>query len=296
VSQNGYKSLSNCLIRISRRDFVAEFNSSGLFRSSHFHHNCCCERTSIPASHTWHFNNQAGHLSGVRPIKICLFELGAAGHLTLDEQHRVQHALRAEANQRCGVAAQFADYWSAEVQEQQQLLAKKLKKRDYPSYIRLLENCDQLMAFMVLRHPLPNNEYWHLVKELWLEDVLPIVNRPFWLEVFNSPRGERYLLMSKKENAILDALSDPIRIYRGAAPKYARGMSWTLDPKLAQRFADHLEVLWHGRVFTALVPKSKVLAYFQDRDESEIVIDPRRIRYEELVSESRVPEGPILLH
>ena len=45
------------------------------------------------------------------------------------------------------------------------------------------------------------------------------------------------MLLPNSTSDAVDRLPDPVRIYRGAQLKYARGMSWTTDPDTAAWFA-----------------------------------------------------------
>jgi hypothetical protein len=54
-------------------------------------------------------------------------------------------------------------------------------------------------------------------------------------------------------------------------------MSWTTDPDTAAWFAHRFG--HRGEVFTTTLAKRKILAYFDDRSEREVLIDPRRIRF-----------------
>jgi hypothetical protein len=57
-------------------------------------------------------------------------------------------------------------------------------------------------------------------------------------------------------------------------------MSWTVDPASARWFARRPGYPGEKIVLKTTVPKGKVLAYFSKRTESEVVIDPRRIKYQ----------------
>jgi hypothetical protein len=91
--------------------------------------------------------------------------------------------------------------------------------------------------------------------------------------------------MTAEEHAALATLPDPATPYRGItffpgdALKYARGMSWTDDLDIAAHFAFPYPEWLAGAVLKARVPRWRVLAYFQERGEHEVVIDPRGISY-----------------
>ena len=160
-------------------------------------------------------------------------------------------------------------------------------------WLRCLYTCearDRLGLFLSFKRRMSDADYWKVLSEIWTDTECPNVYRKYWLSLFMSPRSRRDCLMSDEEHAALAILPDPIRIYRGAEPKYRRGISWTTEANRAAWFADrNMRPL--GRtpnenrmVFTAVIQKRKVLAHFLDRDEAEIVIDPRRIQIQVLRS------------
>jgi hypothetical protein len=77
-----------------------------------------------------------------------------------------------------------------------------------------------------------------------------------------------------------DSLPPVIEIYRGCQRVRKRGLSWTTDVNVAQEFARAKRC--HNSVPTlvsALIPKQHVFGVFLDRNENEIVVDPRRLRH-----------------
>jgi hypothetical protein len=77
--------------------------------------------------------------------------------------------------------------------------------------------------------------------------------------------------MSPQEQATL-AMPDVLTVYRGARSSMRHGLSWTPEWTQAEWFANRCG----GRVYTATIRKSSVLAYLNDhRSENEIVADVR---------------------
>ena len=72
---------------------------------------------------------------------------------------------------------------------------------------------------------------------------------------------------------------EPLTLYRGALPGYARGMAWTTSQKRAVWYADRW-ALTTGRkafVYTVDAPHDAILATIPERKESDVIVDPRRI-------------------
>jgi hypothetical protein len=85
--------------------------------------------------------------------------------------------------------------------------------------------------------------------------------------------------LSEEAREWFDSLPAEIEIYRGCQRYRERGLSWTVDIKVAEGFA-------RGKrcrnsvptLVSALINKRHVFGVFIDRNESEIVVDPRRLR------------------
>lgn len=82
-----------------------------------------------------------------------------------------------------------------------------------------------------------------------------------------------------EERAWLDSMGPVIRVYRGCEAGRLRGLSWTTDLDVARGFAvSRRTVNKRPTLVSALIPKDHVLALFLDRQEYEVVVDPRRLR------------------
>lgn len=78
--------------------------------------------------------------------------------------------------------------------------------------------------------------------------------------------------------------AEPLQVYRGAPPPYARGMAWSTDIERARRFAERWTIIGRAAfVYTAVAQPDAVLAdidaLLEDggRGEHEIVVDPSRL-------------------
>jgi hypothetical protein len=73
-----------------------------------------------------------------------------------------------------------------------------------------------------------------------------------------------------------------VTIYRGGYPAtIGNGFAWTTDPKIAGKFATTLgqrQPVPGGIVISGEVSPSDVLAYITDRNEAEVIVDPRAVR------------------
>jgi len=73
----------------------------------------------------------------------------------------------------------------------------------------------------------------------------------------------------------------PLTVYRGCLTWRRRGVSWTLKQDRATFYAER-HARAHGgqgaRVYAATIPTEHVLGIFLERQEAEIVLDPRRLQ------------------
>ena len=89
-----------------------------------------------------------------------------------------------------------------------------------------------------------------------------------------------------------DKIPDLATIYRGCSRDRKHGLSWTTDAKVAARYArGHRRIpVPDAAVFEAQVRKSSILAVICEREESEILVEPRQLLN---LVESNVPPAPL---
>ena len=92
--------------------------------------------------------------------------------------------------------------------------------------------------------------------------------------------------MGKGDSAALEAMPAIIQVWRGvegldaaaAQEAVTSGHSWSIDQKIAERFAKSFARSTGGAwVASAQIPKTQVVAYLTNRGEAEIILRPRDI-------------------
>ena len=100
--------------------------------------------------------------------------------------------------------------------------------------------------------------------------------------------------MAGKEISLPDNLEqlsddDMITVYRGVRVNNYKGLSWTTDKQCAEWFAKRFGISEEkSYVFTGQIKKKDIIAFFDNRNEEEIVCDYRKvkdIRCEEIILE-----------
>lgn len=79
-------------------------------------------------------------------------------------------------------------------------------------------------------------------------------------------------MMDAAERAEFESLPDVVTVYRGAGKVNRWGASWSLDKRVAMGFPS-LQRYWqkYPMLYTAMVPKNRILAIKLDRGEQEVV-------------------------
>lgn len=84
------------------------------------------------------------------------------------------------------------------------------------------------------------------------------------------------LLMEDEDYATWETLPEEITVYRGiSGDGKVKKLSWTLSEKKAHWFADRWSM--QGSVYRAKIRKEDVFAYFDERGEKEVVLDPKKL-------------------
>ena len=88
-------------------------------------------------------------------------------------------------------------------------------------------------------------------------------------------RADKSFLMDEEDYNTYQSFGDETKVYRGVAVgRNPHGLSWTTDKSKAHWFAHRFDIEdKQGYIQSLVVKKDDILAYFSDRDESEVVVD-----------------------
>ncbi len=168
--------------------------------------------------------------------------------------------------------------------------AQVLSTGGYEAYLACFGGHEKLAPFLEVAKDLVDAQYWRLLADAWSNIEASFPDREVWLELFQSPRGDRECLMTRQEHKKLAKLPAQIQLYRGYAGNLAeRGLSWTLLKTRAVFFGKVYATGSRRAAFdfdargqaptlaTGWCHKRDVLAYFAGRKEAEIVIHPNKV-------------------
>lgn len=174
----------------------------------------------------------------------------------------------------------------------EQMKRDALECLDYDGYLDLRGSHERLQAFAQLGS-LSDRDYWRLLAQIWIGHDVVYSDLATWRALFGSSRPGREWLMDEAERARVAALPEVVTAYRGFShPGGQAGISWTLEREQAEWFARRLEVLGGAFVATVVVPRERIVAVFDGRDEAEAVIPDRRGYGAEIVALAPVGVEP----
>lgn len=160
-------------------------------------------------------------------------------------------------------------------------LAEAEAEGNWDRYVFTHERAYRSYAIDKIRLKVSDHEqYWKLLHNVWVDTENlrqwgePLIKR--LLEADRPGRSEHFMSQADREE--LDALPDKVTIYRGFNHVSWWGWSWTTDEAKAEWFAKRFENhLGPAQVASAVVAKSKIIAFLGNRGESEVIINPRRL-------------------
>jgi hypothetical protein len=172
------------------------------------------------------------------------------------------------------------------------MLCRALAQRDFSHYLTLFDSHKRMRPFLELIPSLDDAEYWVLLRSVWISTETTYPHTAEWLALLQASRPDREALMSPEDREVFDSLPETLTVFRGCdSAAGARGLSWTTDLERAVKFAHYScgprRLIFGGRKHYRAFPrvmggtceKSDVLAYFNERGEQEIVINPEAVSF-----------------
>ena len=138
------------------------------------------------------------------------------------------------------------------------------------------------LTFLKFAEPfLSRNDMSELLADAWTTSENPNqdVNVKLSTIVKWFKNANKKVLMSEEEYEVYQSLPDKFTVYRGVADgRNPNGLSWTKNKNKAEWFSHRFDKNDSiGYVQSAIADKKDVLAYFDSRNEDEIVIDPKTL-------------------
>lgn len=153
-------------------------------------------------------------------------------------------------------------------------------KEELDRYFIMFSSYERFGKFLEIKDELDDKLYWYALGDVYVgSDDLYYLKEDV-KEAFLEDRPHRDKLMNKDELEVYNNLPDKVKIYRGMSIEEFKsedfGISWSLSQEKAEFFAytygrnhstNHLEKIVHELE----VPKCLIYAYFDERDEQEVI-------------------------
>jgi len=150
-------------------------------------------------------------------------------------------------------------------------------------YLDMCANKDRASELLkIIKMKNGASRLWPLVNTVWSMSNNIAADEVIWDEIWQYAyrrSGELRRcrgIMRAADRRTFDNLSEHVTVYRGIThTATVEGYSWTLDYDVAELFARRGAMLGSGpaMIATMTVPRTCILAYFSERQESEIVIN-----------------------
>lgn len=157
---------------------------------------------------------------------------------------------------------------------------KRIDKCKSASQCMLIMRKSYYLTFLKFtKEYMSSEDFSKLLRDAWIASEAPNqdvnVSQKTVLRWFKEATKE--LLMRNEDFSVYSKLPEQLTIYRGIGSKSRKnGISWTLDKDKAIWFAKRFSS--NGYVLQGIAEKKDVLAFFNDRNEKEIIISPQKIK------------------
>jgi hypothetical protein len=156
--------------------------------------------------------------------------------------------------------------------KKQHLRDLKINLGDGQEYVFLQERPYRFRALKRIVRDLSPTDYWQLVGKVWTDSENIREHFADWQRLWSAaPKINKYECMTPEERAGLEGMSSSFPVWRGIGSRGREGLSWTLDRDNAVWFARRFGRSGSGKLIHAEVERHSVHAFFQRRQESEIV-------------------------
>lgn len=162
--------------------------------------------------------------------------------------------------------------WKGSTRVERRIMQKILKHEGTGrAIVHFAKDCNRLSDYW----------YWYTLGTLWV-NYSGWSDLNLWKKLFESSRPNRPTsLMKPDEYAVFQRLPDVVRAYRAHRPNETAWLSYTVDPRIAARFAVERGV---NEVVEYFIPKPYIVALFLRRKEAELlVLDNRKVQRSEVI-------------
>lgn len=166
----------------------------------------------------------------------------------------------------------------------------KFKNAKSVSFVYSLVRKSYRLAFLkYVKKYLSKADFSELFADAWVSSENPNQDVNVRLSTLASwfKQADKKVLMTEEDYAVYESLPSTLTVYRGVAVgRNPKGLSWTANYDTAKWFANRFNKKdKKGYIQKVTIDKSRVLAYFNTRNEDEIVVDTRGLEFEIMENE-----------
>lgn len=168
-----------------------------------------------------------------------------------------------------------------QLQKWRRQMARQIDRSESAFHIHLMVTKPYRLTFLkYAQQYLSNKDFSEMLNDAWVRSENPNsdpnVSQKELLAMFRAAQPTD--LMEEDEYLKFRQLDDIVTVYRGVAEYNAeniKALSWSLDYDKARWFA--LRFGENGKVYEAQIAKEHIFAYFNSRNEQEVIVDPKHL-------------------
>ncbi len=221
------------------------------------------------------------NLDGVKSVAKSLLMIDI--HLTDYSPVIVQHPFTSSGMVACpsedGLRLMDITKNDKDLREWQEYMKGLIDNAKTPYHIYMMINKPYALAFLNLaENHLSQKDFSEILADAWIRSENPNMDKNFVKNnlVAMFKKADKSILMDGEETEQFDSFDDTVTIYRGVTSynaKNIKALSWTTDYQTAEWFAHRFGE--EGTVYEAKISKEHILAFFNGRNESEVIVDPK---------------------
>lgn len=166
------------------------------------------------------------------------------------------------------------------LKELQNLLCKRIKEAESLQQIyNIIRQSYQLTFLKYTKRYLSLIDFSDILAYVWVSSENPNgdinVDVPTLASWFRE--SDKKVLMTEEDYIVYESLPEILTVYRGiAVGRNPQGLSWTQNHSTAEWFSKRFDTdTKKGYIQKAVINKSQALAYFNTRNEDELVVDTK---------------------
>lgn len=161
-------------------------------------------------------------------------------------------------------------------------VTEEIERREDAFGVYLMITKPYLLAFLKYAEPyLSKDDFAKILADAWIRCEAPNndpnLSKRNLVALFKN--ADPQVLMDESEYSQYRTLDDVVTVYRGVTEHNAnnvKALSWTLNRETAEWFAHRFDE--DGDVYSAQIQKKHILALFNGRNESEVIVDPKHLQ------------------